>query len=190
MTRMASLPCRPRGAASAVAAVSGLVLLGGALTACGAGDDPAEPVPVTGSATSSSSSPSPSPEAAAEPTAAPAAVTSEEEAVPAPAAPAPAELPAVVVGTGGPCHTLGDVAQAEDGSPLFCTDDPGGAGPLWLPFPGGGPGGDGGPGGEGGGALLGTPCVQEGVSVTAPDGTVLTCRLTGGGDVPGGLFWQ
>ena len=183
---MASLPRRPRRAASAVAAVSGLVLLGGALTACGAGDEPAAPVPLTGSATSSSSSPSSTPEAAAEPTTEAAAVISEESAASAPAAPAPApaELPAVVVGTGGPCHTLGDVAQAEDGSPLFCIDDPGGAGPLWLPFPGGDDGG------EGAGPLLGTPCVNEGVSVTAPDGTVLTCRLTGGGGVPGGLFWQ
>ena len=27
-------------------------------------------------------------------------------------------------------------------------------------------------------------------SARAADGTLLTCRLTGGGDVPGGLFWQ
>src|SRR5699024_1891090 len=75
-------------------------------------------------------------------------------------------------------------------SALFCTEDPGGAGPLWLP--------QGGTGGTGGAAVAdatgqarpGGPCAQEGLAVTSADGDVLTCRLTGGGAVPGGLYWQ
>lgn len=69
-----------------------------------------------------------------------------------------------------------------DGSPLFCLDDPGGAGPLWLPPPESGPEAT-------EPALLDQPCTQEGLVVTAPDDTALTCNLTGDGTTPGGLFW-
>src|SRR5699024_1989981 len=91
-------------------------------------------------------------------------------------------LPALVVDAGGPCHTIGDVAQAVDGSPLFCLNDPQ-AGPLWLPQPETAPG-DAGP------ALLGTPCSAEGLTVTAPEGATLTCGPGGDDTVPGGLVWH
>lgn len=100
---------------------------------------------------------------------------------PAPAAAPAPELPANVVGTGGPCHTIGEVAQAEDGSALFCTNDPN-AGPLWLP--------EGGPDAGAGQAQRGGPCAQEGISVAGPADSILTCTLVGGGETPGGLLWQ
>lgn len=174
-----------------VPAVIALAMAAGvALSACSADPD-GEPVapPATTSSTSSSSTPSsPTPTRdTAEPVSAPATTA-------APATPAPApQLPANVVGAGGPCQMLGEVAQAEDGSALFCTEDPRGAGPLWLPRAGSVP-----DAGEGGGGLAeavgqprpGGPCAQEGLAVTGLDGTVLTCRLTGGADTPGGLYWQ
>lgn len=185
MTRMPSSPRRPgRRVPSAVAATAGLAILGSALAACGGADEPAPaPAPAASSATTSSSTSAPSATVESEATTDAAVATSvpSTSATAAAVAPATSELPAVVVTPRGPCHRIGDLAQAPDGSPLFCVDDPAGAGPLWLPAPAGG--------GAGGG-LLGRPCIQEGVSVTGPDGTVLTCRLTGGGDVPGGLFWQ
>ena len=166
-----------------VPAVLALAMTAGlALSACSA--DPADdPAPsTTGSTTTSSSTPSsssptpPTPGATADPISAP-------STTPAPAqAPDPApELPANVVDTGGPCHTVGEVAQAEDGSALFCTDDPT-VGPIWQPAGGA----DAGPGQ----ASPGGPCSQEGIAVAGPDGIVLTCTLVGGGDTPGGLYWQ
>ncbi|MDV8000003.1 hypothetical protein [Rhodococcus sp. IEGM 1408] len=163
-------------------AVIALAMAAGvALAGCSGGGEP-EPAtsPTTQVTTSSSSTPTSTPPAT-ETVAAISVPTST--AAPAAPAPPPAPLPANVVGTGGPCQLVGDLAQADDGSPLFCLEDPGGAGPLWLPQPGAGPDGTG-PG------VLGRPCMQEGVGVTTPDGAVLTCRLTGGGDVPGGLYWQ
>lgn len=163
-----------------VPAVIALAMTAGlALSACSAdpADDPAtSPAGVSSSSSSSStSSPTSTPRVTADPVSAPATSTS----VPAPA-PAPA-LPANVVGTGGPCHVVGEVAQAEDGSPLFCTDDPT-AGPLWLPA-GGADAGT-------GQARPGGPCSQQGIAVAGPGDTVLTCTLVGGGDNPGGLYWQ
>ena len=165
-----------------VPAVLALAMTAGlALSACSAdpADDPA-PSPTGSTTTSSSSSPSPTSSAAASPTD---SVSEPAALPPAPAsAPAPApELPANVVDTGGPCHTVGEVAQAEDGSALFCTDDPT-VGPIWQPAGGA----DAGPGQ----ASPGGPCSQEGIAVAGPDGTVLTCTLIGGGDTPGGLYWQ
>ena len=174
-----------------VPAVIALAMAAGvALSACSADPDgePAAP-PATASSTSSSSTPS-----SATPTRDTAEPVSATATAAAPAAPAPPpQLPANVVGAGGPCQMLGEVAQAEDGSALFCTEDPRGAGPLWLPRAGSVP-----EAGEGGGGLAeavgqprpGGPCAQEGLAVTGADGTVLTCRLTGGADVPGGLYWQ
>ena len=174
-----------------VPAVIALAMAAGvALSACSAdtADDSATTPTTRPDTSSSSSSSTPAPTTTAPDTAQPVSVP------PAPAppvAPAPApRLPANVVGTGGPCQMLGEVAQAEDGSALFCTEDPGGAGPLWLP--------QGGTGGTGGAAVAdatgqarpGGPCAQEGLAVTSADGDVLTCRLTGCGDVPGGLYWQ
>lgn len=174
-----------------VPAVIALAMAAGvALSACSADPD-GEPVapPATASSTSSSSPPSsPTPTRdTAEPVSAPATT-----APPSPPAPAP-QLPANVVGAGGPCQMLGEVAQAEDGSALFCTEDPSGAGPLWLPRAGSAP-----EPGDGGGGLAeavgqprpGGPCAQEGLAVTGADDTVLTCRLTGDAGVPGGLYWQ
>lgn len=165
-----------------VPAVLALAMTAGlALSACSAdpADDPA-PSTTGSTTTSSSSSPSPTSSAAASPTD---SVSEPAALPPAPAsAPAPApELPANVVDTGGPCHTVGEVAQAEDGSALFCTDDPT-VGPIWQPAGGA----DAGPGQ----ASPGGPCSQEGIAVAGPDGTVLTCTLIGGGDTPGGLYWQ
>ncbi|HJC61213.1 MAG TPA: hypothetical protein H9755_12940 [Candidatus Dietzia intestinigallinarum] len=165
-----------------VPAVLALAMTAGlALSACSAdpADDPA-PSTTGSTTTSSSSSPSPTSSAAASPTD---SVSEPAALPPAPAsAPAPApELPANVVDTGGPCHTVGEVAQAEDGSALFCTDDPT-VGPIWQPAGGA----DAGPGQ----ASPGGPCSQEGIAVAGPDGTVLTCTLVGGGDTPGGLYWQ
>ncbi|MDX2358425.1 hypothetical protein [Dietzia sp. PP-33] len=169
-----------------VPAVIALAMAAGvALAGCSAaGENEPAPSPTTQATTSSSSSTptttSPTVEAADPVSATAAAPTAPATS----AASAASQLPANVVGTGGPCHRLGELAQADDGSPLFCTEDPGGAGPLWLPQPQGtGPDGT-------GPALQGQPCMQEGVAVTAPEGTVLTCRLTGGAGVPGGLFWQ
>ena len=162
-------------AAIALAMAAGLALAG-----CSSGEETAGPASPTSQTTTSSSSTSSS-----TPTALSAAPVSASAAAVPPAAPTPSaspQLPANVVGTGGPCHILGELAQAEDGSPLFCTEDPGGAGPLWLPQPAAGPDGT-------GPALAGQPCLQQDAAVTTPEGTVLTCRLTGGGDVPGGLFW-
>ena len=163
---------------------------GVALSACSAdtaGDSATSPTTRPDTSSSSSSS-TPAPTTTAPDTAQPVSVP-PAPAPPVSPAPAP-RLPANVVGTGGPCQMLGEVAQAEDGSALFCTEDPGGAGPLWLP--------QGGTGGTGGAAVAdatgqarpGGPCAQEGLAVTSADGDVLTCRLTGGGDVPGGLYWQ
>lgn len=170
-----------------VPAVIALAMAAGvALGACSAGPaDDLTTSPTTRSSTSSSSTSTPAPTTPVPDTA---------QAVSAPPAPAPSvtaapapRLPANVVGTGGPCQRLGEVAQAEDGSALFCTEDPGGAGPLWLPPPGA----DGDPVADATGqARPGGPCTQEGLSVTGPDGAVLTCRLTGGTDAPGGLYWQ
>ena len=166
---------------------------GVALSACSADPDgePAAP-PATASSTSSSSTPStPS---SATPTSATAEPVSATATTAAPAAPAPPpQLPANVVGAGGPCQMLGEVAQAENGSALFCTEDPRGAGPLWLPRAGSAPEpveGVGGLASAVGQPRPGGPCAQEGLAVTADNGTVLTCRLTGGADVPGGLYWQ
>lgn len=174
---------RAAGPRRAPAVVALAMAAGVALSGCsGGGETGSTTSPTTQVTTSSSSTPVSTPPAT-ETAAAISAPTSPAASV-APVAPAPpAPLPANVVGTGGPCQLLGEVAQADDGSPLFCTEDPGGAGPLWLPQPGAGPDGT-------GPALLGRPCMQEGVAVTTPDGAVLTCRLTGGGDVPGGLYWQ
>ena len=162
-----------------VPAVIALALAAGlALSACSADpvDDPGTSPTKATSSSSSSTSTSPS---TSEPTAAP---VSAPAATPSPPSPAPAPaLPANVVGTGGPCHMVGEVAQAEDGSPLFCTDDPV-AGPLWQPTGGA----DAGPGQ----ARPGGPCSQQGLAVAGPGDTVLTCTLVGGGDTPGGLYWQ
>ena len=174
-----------------VPAVIALAMAAGvALSACSAdtaGDSATSPTTRPDTSSSSSSS-TPAPTTTAPDTAQPVSVP-PAPAPPVSPAPAP-RLPANVVGTGGPCQMLGEVAQAEDGSALFCTEDPGGAGPLWLP--------QGGTGGTGGAAVAdatgqarpGGPCAQEGLAVTSADGDVLTCRLTGGGDVPGGLYWQ
>ncbi|WP_314036587.1 hypothetical protein [Dietzia sp. CH92] len=182
-------PHTPTGRRRVPAALALAMAAGVALSACSADpdDEPTTPpAPVT--STSSSSTPSPTTPPADTVTPASAPTTS---AVPAPPAPAP-QLPANVVGSGGPCQMLGEVAQGEDGSALFCTEDPRGAGPLWLPLAGSAP-----DPGEGGGLADATgqprpggPCTQEGLAVTGLGGTVLTCRLTGGGDVPGGLYWQ
>ena len=163
-----------------VPAVIALAMAAGVvLAACSA--DPADDSATTTSSSttttsSSRTSPSPTP-SSEEPTSAP--PTSAAPAAPAP--PATPALPANVVSTGGPCQMVGEVAQAEDGSPLFCTDDPT-AGPLWLP--------EGGPDAGIGQARPGGPCSQEGIAVPGPEGTILTCALTGGGDVPGGLYWK
>lgn len=176
-------PASPTGGLRIPAVLALATAAGVALAGCSGGGETEPATSPTSQTTSSSSSTptSPSPEpSTADPVSAPA-----EAPAPAPrAAPVSTALPANVVGTGGPCHMLGELAQAQDGSPLFCTEDPGGAGPLWLPQPGGA-----GPDGTSP-ALLGRPCMQQDISVTAPDGTVLTCRLTGGVDVPGGLYWQ
>ena len=166
----------------AMAMAAGVVL-----GACSAAAEPeATPTPTTRSVTSSSSSSIPSPTSPE--------ITEQVSVLPpAPATPAPVtpqptpQLPANVVGTGGPCHMLGEVAQAEDGSALFCTEDPGGAGPLWLAPA---RGGDGAADAGIGQAQPGGPCMQEGLAVAGPGGTVLTCSLTGGGDVPGGFYWK
>lgn len=176
-------PLSPTGRRRVPAVVALAMAAGVALAGCSAADETAAPTPPTTQATTSSSSTPPSPSSVAE-TADPVSAPTASAAPAAPAPPASTQLPANVVGAGGPCHMVGELAQAGDGSPLFCLEDPGGAGPLWLPQPeGSGPDGT-------GPALLGTPCMQQDIAVTAPDGTVLTCRLTGGGDVPGGLYWQ
>lgn len=167
----------------ATAVIALAMAAGVALSGCsGGGESESAPSPTTQVTTSSSTPTSAVPTTELAETADPISAPTST-AAPAVPAPAPAPLPANVVGTGGPCQLIGDLAQADDGSPLFCAEDPGGAGPLWLPQPGVGPDGTG-PG------LLGRPCMQEGVGVTTPEGAVLTCRLTGGGDVPGGLYWQ
>lgn len=177
-----------RGRIPAVAAFA--VAAGIALAGCAADDETASPPPPstqvsTSSSSSSSSTTSSVTEAPApaEPTADP---VTDPVAVASPAAEplpeAPATLPAVVVDIGGPCHMLGDLAQGMDGEPLFCLNDPGGAGPLWLPPPTAAPGEA--------PAMADQPCVQQDASVTAPDGTTLTCRLSGDGSTPGGLFWR
>lgn len=190
-----------------VPAVIALAMAAGVVLGACSADTETEPAPApdTQAATSSSSSiPSPTPTQNPEPV--PASFASPVPP-PAPVVPSPApDLPAHVVGTGGPCQMLGQVAQADDGSALFCTEDPGGAGPLWLPpapagdgtahgdgaqpgIPGGATGND--ATGNGiGQAYAGGPCMQEGLSVAGPEGAVLTCSLTGGGDVPGALYWQ
>ncbi|PAY21899.1 hypothetical protein CEY15_16365 [Dietzia natronolimnaea] len=165
-------------AALALATAAGV-----ALTGCSGTEEVAAPASPTSQVTTSSSSAPPSPSPVAE-TVDPVPAATVPAAPAAPVSPGSTQLPANVVGAGGPCHLVGELAQAEDGSPLFCLEDPGGAGPLWLPQPEGtGPDGT-------GPALLDRPCMQEGLAVTTPEGTVLTCRLTGGGDVPGGLYWQ
>ena len=169
-----------------VPAVLAFALTAGiALTGCSGTGETGPAAPPTTQVTTSSSSTSASTRPASETaTAAGAPTSTVTPAAPvAPAAPPPAPLPANVVGTGGPCHLLGELAQADDGSPLLCREDPGGAGPLWLPQPAAGPDGA-------GPTLLGLPCMQEGVAVTLSGGEVFTCRLTGGGDVPGGLYWN
>ncbi|UVE93944.1 hypothetical protein [Dietzia sp. B32] len=180
-------PQTATGRRRAPAVIALAMAAGVVLGACSADSgDGIAPSPTTRTSTSSSSS-TPAPTTTASDTAEPVS------APPAPAPPvaaAPAtQLPANVVGTGGPCQMLGEVAQAQDGSALFCTEDPGGAGPLWLPQAGADPGG-GGVADATGQARPGGPCAQEGLAVTGVDGAVLTCRLTGGGDVPGGLYWQ
>lgn len=163
---------------AALAVASGLVL-----AACSGGEEPAAtPSAVSSSATSSSSTSATSTPPA--PIDDPAPAVTAPAAVSATHAPAPSanQLPALVVDTGGPCHTIGEVAQAMDGSPLFCLNDPM-AGPLWLPQPEAGPDAT-------GPVLRDQPCAQENLAVTAPDGTTLTCSLTGDGTTPGGLFWQ
>lgn len=166
-----------------VPAVLALAMTAGlALSACSADpadDAPTSPTESTTTTTSSSSSSSPTTstsEATADPISAP-ATTATPAAAPAPTP----ELPANVVDTGGPCHTVGEVAQAEDGSALFCTDDPT-IGPIWQPA-GGADAGT-------GQARPGGPCSQEGIAVAGPEDTILTCTLVGGGDTPGGLYWQ
>lgn len=168
-----------------VPAVTALAVAAGiALSGCAADEQSVPPEASTQAATTSSSSSSttktpapvaPTTEAATDPV----AVTS---AAPTPLPEVPAELPAVVVDAGGPCHRIGDLAQAMDGSPLFCLNDPQ-AGPLWLPQPTAAPG-------QQEPALVGQPCIQQDASVTAPDGTLLSCRLSGDGSTPGGLFWR
>lgn len=173
----------PTGRRRVPAVIALAMAAGVALAACSGAEETAAPTSPTTQATTSSSSTPPSPSPVAE-TADPVSAPTASAAPAAPAPPASTQLPANVVGAGGPCHLVGELAQAGDGSPLFCLEDPGGAGPLWLPQPeGSGPDGT-------GPALLGTPCMQQDIAVTAPDGTVLTCRLTGGGAVPGGLYWQ
>lgn len=163
-------------AAFALALAAGL-----ALSACSA--DPADdsgntPTEQASSSSSSTSANTSTPEATGDPVSAPAITSSTPAPAPAPTAPT---LPANVVGTGGPCHMVGEVAQAEDGSALFCTDDPS-AGPIWLPRGGADAGtGQANPGG---------PCSQEGLAVAGPEDTVLTCTLIGGGETPGSLYWQ
>lgn len=171
--------------------VPALIALGAAaglaLAACSGNASEADDTSTVSSSTLSSSSSISSPttsstEATADPISAPA--TTSTTAAPA-TTPSP-ELPANVVGTGGPCHILGEVAQAEDGSALFCTNDPT-MGPIWLPA-GAAEGSD---GAEAvGQAQPGGPCAQEGLSVDGPGDTILTCTLVGGGQTPGGLFWQ
>lgn len=166
-----------------VPAVLALAMTAGlALSACSADpadDAPTSPTESTTTTTSSSSSSSPTTstsDATADPISAP-ATTATPAAAPAPTP----ELPANVVDTGGPCHTVGEVAQSEDGSALFCTNDPV-VGPIWQLA-----------GGEDAGAgqaTPGGPCAQEGLAVAGPEGAVLTCTLVGGGDTPGGLAWQ
>ena len=157
----------------AIAAAAGL-----AVAACSA--DPVEdPAPTTTLAATSSSSSSitSATTTSVEPVTAAATTTSTPAPAPAPLV----ELPANVVGTGGPCHIVGEVAQADDGSALFCTEDPT-AGPLWLPAGGADAGiGQAQPGG---------PCSQQGIAVAGPADSILTCTLVGGGDSPGGLYWQ
>ncbi|AWH96956.1 hypothetical protein [Dietzia psychralcaliphila] len=166
------------------AAIALAMAAGVALAGCSGDGETAPPTSPTTQATTSSSSSTPPSTSPATGTADPVSAPTASAAPAAPAPPMSTQLPANVVSAGGPCHLIGELAQADDGSPLFCLEDPGGAGPLWLPQPeGSGPDGT-------GPALLGRPCMQEGIAVTAPEGTVLTCRLTGGGDVPGGLFWQ
>lgn len=182
-----------------VPAVIALAMAAGVVLGACSADPETEPAPApaTQAATSSSSS-IPSPTTSETPEPVPASFASPAPP-PAPVVPAPSpDLPAHVVGTGGPCQMLGQVAQAEDGSALFCTEDPGGAGPLWLPaptgdtqpgIPGGATGNDATSNGIGQ-AYAGGPCMQEGLAVSGPDGGVLTCSLTGGGDVPGALYWK
>lgn len=177
-------PLSTTGRRRVPAALAFAMAAGVALAGCsGTEEEIAAPATPTTQVTTSSSSTPPSPSPAAE-TADPVPAATVTAAAAAPVSPGSTQLPANVVSAGGPCHLVGELAQAEDGSPLFCQEDPGGAGPLWLPQPEGtGPDGT-------GPAMLGRPCMQEGLAVTAPEGTVLTCRLTGGGDVPGGLYWQ
>jgi hypothetical protein len=178
LTAAASRGARP----AALVAAAGLAAA--VLAGCSGGDEPATaPAPESSTTASSSTTvPSPTVEPETEPTTNAAVVTSASTAATAAAvAPATSALPAVVVAPRGPCHRIGDLAQSPDGSPLFCIEDPD-AGPLWLPAPPAG--------GAPGGGLLGGPCIQEGVSVPGPGGGMLTCRLVGGGDTPGGLFWQ
>ena len=159
----------------ALAATAGL-----AMSACSADpvEAPAASPLVSSSSSSSTSSPSSSPTPTAEPV--PAEVITSASA-PAPASAPSPQLPANVVGTGGPCHVVGEVAQAEDGSALFCTNDPV-VGPIWQPAGGADSGA--------GQATPGGPCAQEGLAVAGPEDTLLTCTLVGGGDTPGGLAWQ
>lgn len=167
-------------AVAAIATAAGIALAG--CTGGGGTEQQASPAPQT-AASSSSPSVTPTPDPAED--TAPAAPAAHLESSPVSTAPAAAtstRLPALVVDGGGPCHRIGEVAQAMDGSPLFCLDDPGGAGPLWLPQPESAPDAT-------GPALLDRPCMQEGLVVTAPDGRPLTCDLTGDGTTPGGLFW-
>lgn len=173
----------PTGRRRVPAVIALAMTAGVVLAACSGTEETAIPTSPTTQGTTSSSSTSPSPSPVAE-TADPVSAPTASAAPAAAAPPASTQLPANVVGAGGPCHLIGELAQAEDGSPLFCLEDPGGAGPLWLPQPeGSGPDGS-------APALLGQPCMQQDIAITSPDGTVLTCRLTGGGDVPGGLYWQ
>ncbi len=174
-------PSSTTGRRRVPAVIAIAVAAGVALAGCSAdGGTDATPTPTTAVTTSSSSTPTSLPEVTESTTPVPVATTPSSTVSAAPST----QLPANVVATGAPCHMIGELAQGQDGSPLFCLEDPGGAGPLWLPQPAGtGPDGT-------GPALLGQPCMQEDAAVTAADGTLLTCRLTGGGDVPGGLFWQ
>lgn len=157
----------------AIAAAAGL-----ALAACSADPVEEQAPSSTVAATSSSSS---STTSATSTTVEPITAVATTTAAPAPAPAPQVELPANVVGAGGPCHMVGEVAQAEDGSPLFCTEDPT-AGPLWQ-LAGGADAGI-------GQAQPGGPCSQEGIAVAGPADSILTCTLVGGGDTPGGLYWQ
>lgn len=187
-----------RGARRLPAAAAFALAAGIGLAGCAQGQDPepeetpAAAAPTSSSSTesppssasSSSSSTTPAPEPAPpRPPVEPVDPQTDPATAPAGgAAPTSTRLPALVVDAGGPCHTIGDVAQAVDGSPLFCLNDPQ-AGPLWLPQPETAPG-DAGP------ALLGTPCSAEGLTVTAPEGATLTCGPGGDATVPGGLVWH